>query len=170
MPSTGEVLDAGCGTGENALFLASRGLSVLGVDWSGRAIEMARAKAAERDSTADFVTGDATDLAVLDRTFDTVIDSGLFHTFDDTERPCYVRALGDVVRPGGVVHLLCFSDREPWGGGPRRVSQAEIREAFVDGWIVESIEAVRFEARMPGGHGAEAWHATIRRTKPGATD
>jgi SAM-dependent methyltransferase len=161
----GDVLDAGCGTGENALFLASRGLVVTGVDWSPLAIERARAKAAERRLSARFDVADALDLASLDRSFDGVLDCGLFHTFDDHDRARYVASLAAVVRPGGVLHLLCFSDREPWGGGPRRVGEAEIHAAFADGWTVRSVEAARFAMRLHDV-GAQAWHATIERAAP----
>ena len=91
------------------------------------------------------------------------MDSGLFHAFDDADRARYVASLARVMGPGAILHLLCFSDREPWGGGPRRVSQQEIRDSFADGWMVRDIEPFRFEARIPGSGGAEAWHATIER-------
>src|ERR1700754_3202071 len=55
----GAVLDAGCGTGENALHLASLGLSVLGVDVAETALAIARDKAAQRDIDAEFALADA---------------------------------------------------------------------------------------------------------------
>jgi SAM-dependent methyltransferase len=156
------VLDAGCGTGENALFLAARGLEVVGVDAAPTAIERARAKAVERDLPARFEVGDALELSTLGRAFAAVLDCGLFHTFGDADRRHYVSSLSSVVEPAGIVHVLCFSDREPWGGGPRRITKAEIRQAFADGWSVESIEPARFATRLHDD-GALAWHATIVR-------
>jgi cyclopropane fatty-acyl-phospholipid synthase-like methyltransferase len=164
------VLDAGCGTGENALFLASRGHRVLGVDYVAAAVERARAKAEERGVSAKFEVGSALELARLGQTFETVIDCGLFHTFDDEERRQYVVALGAAVRPGGRCFILCFSDREPPGAGPRRVTQDEILEAFRDGWVVESIRESRFrttdhpETRTFSPGGPQAWLATIARS------
>lgn len=165
---TGSVLDAGCGTGENAIYLASRGHEVLGVDYVSKAIDQAKAKAADRDSTARFEVADATQLDQLGRTFDSVIDCGLFHTFTDEDRPRYVKSLAAVVRPGGRAHILCFSDKEPPGQGPRRVTEAEIRDAFREGWTVESIEPTRFQSLdhpetrnfTPGG--PHAWLARVR--------
>jgi SAM-dependent methyltransferase len=159
----GPVLDAGCGTGENALHLARVGLDVLGIDWSPLAIERARSKARDRGLTARFEVADALDLGRLAQAFDSVLDCGLFHTFDDPGRARYVEGLATVVQPRGILHLLCFSDREPWGGGPRRVTHDEIREAFANGWNVALIEPERFATLVHDG-GALAWHATIERS------
>jgi len=158
----GSVLDAGCGTGENALHLAALGHAVLGVDFSVAAIERAAAKAVDRGLPAEFVVADALDLAELGRTFDTVIDVGLFHTFSDAERPRYAASLGAALRPGGRAFLLCWSDRNPFGRGPRRVSPAEIRETFRDGWRVEAVDAEWLDTRLPEGR-IRAWQARIAR-------
>lgn len=158
----GEVLDIGCGTGENAMLLASRGLHVVGVDWAAAAVEMARAKAAERSLEVEFEVADALRLDGLGRSFGTIVDSALFHTFSDEARTGYAPSLGSVTRPGSMLYLLCFSELEPWGGGPRRVTQAEIRDAFADGWIVRSIVPERYEIRFRPGY-ALAWLATMER-------
>src|SRR5580693_2940275 len=142
---TGRLLDAGCGTGENALLAASRGADVTGVDVAPRAIARARAKAAARGLAARFEVGDALDLGALGLSFGTVIDSGLFHVFDDPARARYVTSLGTVLEPGGTCYLMCFSDRQPGDFGPRRVSRDELTAAFADGWTVEDITADTFE-------------------------
>lgn len=129
----GRVLDVGCGTGENALYLAQRGHAVLGLDFVPAAIDRARAKAGERQSTAEFQVADALELSKLGQRFDTIIDCGLFHTFSDEERPVFVRGLHEALVPGGRLFILCFSDAEPGDEGPRRVSQSEIHAAFADG-------------------------------------
>ncbi len=169
----GSVLDAGCGTGENALYLASRGHEVWGVDFVPVAIERAMHKAEQRGLGVRFQVADALELDKLARTFDTVIDCGLFHTFGDEERPAYVAGLARVVRPGGRFHMLCFSDREPPGEGPRRVTQREIRDTFRDGWEVREIREARFAiVDQPDGPrfspgGPKGWVATIVRTSGG---
>ena len=160
----GQLLDAGCGRGEQALLAAAHGADAMGVDISPAAIEQARRKAAERGLTVRFEVADALNLGQLGLTFDTVIDSGLFHTFDDDGRARYVTSLASVLRPGGTCYLMCFSDRQPGEFGPRRVRQDELRAASSDGWAVESIVADAFEvnAGFPG-RTAQAWLATIRR-------
>lgn len=165
----GAVLDAGCGTGENALYLAARGHEVWGIDYIPVAVERAVAKARERGLDVHFREANALELGSLGRQFVTLIDCGLFHTFVDEDRPAYVAALAQVMRPGGRVHILCFSDQEPPGEGPRRVTQQEIRDAFRDGWHVESIRASSFTtADYPGAPrfspgGPKAWLATLTR-------
>ena len=89
----GAVIDVGCGTGENALELSARGLAVIGVDASPRAIEKARMKAVERGSSAEFLVADVLELETLERRFRTALDCGVFHVFDDRERRSTSRAL-----------------------------------------------------------------------------
>ena len=158
------VLDAGCGTGENALELAARGFDVVGIDGSSSAIRRAGEKSATRGLPVAFMVADALDLVALGRIFESVLDCGLFHTFADDERSRYVDGLAAVVAPGGTVSLLCFSDEEPWDGGPRRLTRDEIRASFADGWGVESIVRERFATLgYPAAGGARAWRASIVR-------
>jgi SAM-dependent methyltransferase len=163
---TGRVLDVGCGTGEHTLLAAAHGAVATGVDIAPRAVAAARAKAAERGLSAEFLVGDALHLERLGTRFDVVLDSGVFHVFDDEHRPRYVASLAAVLRPGGRYHLLCFSDRTPGTWGPRRVTEQELRTAFADGWVVERIEPAEFELAdaNPFGPGASAWFATFARS------
>jgi SAM-dependent methyltransferase len=166
---TGSVLDAGCGTGENALFFASKGQTVLGIDFLDGPIQEARRKAGTRFPNAEFLTMDALDLTDLKRTFDSVVDSGLFHVFSDDDRARYVAGLAQVTKPGGRLFLLCFSNEEPGTQGPRRVSEQELRAAFATGWSIEEVRPTRFEIRSDlkdvsfSEGGPKAWFSVIRR-------
>jgi SAM-dependent methyltransferase len=156
----GSVLDIGCGSGENAIYLASQGHDVWGIDAAGRAIAMARKKAELRNVPVRFEMGDALHLEGVGRTFDTIIDCGLFHTFSDAGRRLYVDGLTHVARPGTTLFLLCFSDEEPNWGGPRRVGQSDIRASFGAPWAVERIDASRFSSRLSSA-GSHAWLAQV---------
>ena len=83
---TGPVLDAGCGTGDNALFFAARGHRVTGIDFVEEAIRRARVKAAERGLPVEFLVKDATTLGDWGERFASVIDCGLFHGCSDDDR------------------------------------------------------------------------------------
>ncbi|MHB8680897.1 MAG: class I SAM-dependent methyltransferase [Acidimicrobiales bacterium] len=159
----GRVLDVGCGTGEHALLAAARGHDAVGLDSSPRAIELAEQKAAERGVHARFVVWDALGLAELGEQFDTVLDCGLFHIFDDSDRAAFVHSLASAVVGGGRYHMLCFSDRQPGDWGPRRVTQDEIVRAFASGWTVDSIEPAVIEITIDPA-GALAWQVAVTRT------
>jgi SAM-dependent methyltransferase len=166
---TGPVLDAGCGTGEHALYFAGRGHLVIGIDFVEEVIRRARRKAAERGQSVQFLVKDALTLADWDERFASVIDFGLFHVFSDHDRRCYVEGLAQVLKPGGRLFLMCFSNEEPGTDGPRRISQQELYEAFADGWQVESIQRARAElnpdfteVKFSEG-GPKMWFAIIRR-------
>jgi len=166
---TGSILDAGCGTGDSSLFFAGRGDQVTGIDFLEEPIKRARLKAAERGAAVTFLVKDALTLADWNERFDNVIDSGLFHVFADEQRAQYVCGLATILKPGGRVFLMCFSDQEPGADGPRRVSKQDLHRAFADGWQVESIESYQIETRKGlqeftfSKGGPMAWFAIIRR-------
>jgi SAM-dependent methyltransferase len=161
------VLDAGCGTGEHALLLASRGHRVVGIDVAAQAIARARAKAERQPGEPPiFLVGDVLDPAAVAALgpFDVALDVGLFHALADEDRPRYAAGLASVVRPSGRAFVLCWSDRNPFGFGPRRVTRRELRATFsaAGGWRVDGIEAEELASRLPGGR-VHAWLARLTR-------
>ncbi|MGW0179934.1 class I SAM-dependent methyltransferase [Nocardia sp. NPDC003345] len=159
---TGTVLDAGCGTGENTLHIAALGLPVVGFDIAETAVATAREKAERAGIGVEFVTADARDLGGLGRRFDTVLDCGLFHSFDPAERPAYLASLAGVTEPGATLYLLCFSDQGA-APGPHPVTGEELRAAFDrPGWRIDAVDSERLETRFHE-QGAPAWSARIER-------
>jgi cyclopropane fatty-acyl-phospholipid synthase-like methyltransferase len=167
---TGSVLDAGCGTGDTALFLAQRGCKVTGIDFLEVPIQRAQRKAAEKSVAVTFLVKDAMTLKDWTERFDNVIDSGLFHVFDDQDRRRYVEGLATVLKSDGRLFLMCFSDEEPGTQGPTRVSKEELKNSFDEGWNIESIEPVQIEVRPDlkdftfSEGGPKAWFVVVRRS------
>ena len=167
---TGSIFDSGCGTGENALFFAKRGHKVTGIDFLPEPVSIAKQKATERGLNVTFLVMDALTLTDLTQVFDTVIDSGLFHVFSDDDRRRYVDGLASVLKPGGRLYLLRFSDDEPGTQGPRRVSEKEIKDTFADGWAIQSIERSQYEVRPDPNDesfkdgGPRAWFVVVKRS------
>jgi SAM-dependent methyltransferase len=162
------VLDAGCGTGEHALLAAAGGANVFGVDLAVAAIERARRKAVERGLSARFEAGDVLSMSLPSDGFDVVVDSGLFHSFDDADRARYVDVLRRATRAGAAVYLACFSDRQPGDWGPRRVTRDELEVAFNDGWSIESIEPATFIINpVMDVTEVQAWLLEARRSEDG---
>ena len=159
----GPALDVGCGTGEHALLLASLGLEVVAVDVAETALAIGREKARQRGIAVEFGVADALQLNALGRTFQTVLDCGLFHTFDAAERSAYAASLATVTERGGTLYVLCFSDEGP-DAGPHPIRQVDLRTAFGPnaGWEITTIQPSRVLTRMHD-HGVPAWLATIAR-------
>lgn len=174
---SGTVLDPGCGAGEHTILLTRLGYDVLGADFAPHALAQARENAQQHGVDARFQAADALKFgeALGEGRFDTVVDSALFHVFDDASRPAYVESLHAVCRPGAVVHVLALSDREP-GFGPR-IAESVIRDAFGahPGFTVESVEPSTYRGLAPAEDAAElglepgertdvaAWLARVRR-------
>ena len=146
------VLDVGCGTGENALYFAQNGFSVVGIDLSTRAISRAKEKADEREVNVDFRVANALSLNHEAGHFDHVVDSGLFHTFNDADRITFAHEIACVLAGHGRYFMLCFSDKEPtnWGG-PWRITREEIEATFSPlfkiNYIRESVFATRIHSK-----------------------
>ena len=169
---TGKVLDIGCGAGEHTILLARLGYDVVGVDFAPHAVEQARANAVARGVDALFEVGDALHLGA-EPGYDTVVDSALFHVFDDADRATYVTSLHTACRPGGVVHVLALSERGR-GFGPE-VSEDTIRMAFGAGWELEALDVTTYRGvvgevhsealGVPVGSRVDepAWLARVRR-------
>ncbi|MEA2369888.1 MAG: hypothetical protein QOH12_282 [Solirubrobacteraceae bacterium] len=158
----GRVLDVGCGTGEHALYFASRGIAVLGIDASAIAIERAVEKGRPRGLAARFAIGDIEALDELGESFDTITDSGCLHTLSDEAMARAISSAHAVLTPGGMYWLMCFNEHAI-GPGPRRITRDRIAALFADGWKVTSIEPARFKLVGGDAFSPTAWLAGIQR-------
>jgi ubiquinone/menaquinone biosynthesis C-methylase UbiE len=163
---TGTVLDAGCGTGDNAIYLAKQGYTVTGLDAAPSAIAHARSKTEQLRLTIELAVADALELTAYQDRFETIVDSGLFHTFSDTDQARYLASLHRAGRGGARLHVLAISDMATGSQGPRRLTETEMRGAFTDGWVLDDLERVAMSGALPGEpHRVDipSWLATAHR-------
>jgi cyclopropane fatty-acyl-phospholipid synthase-like methyltransferase len=158
----GRVLDVGCGTGENALYLSKREYTVIGVDVASAAISKARKKAWSKEINGLFMVHDALHLETIGLKFDSIIDSGLFHVFSDEARKKFVQSIRSALRINGTYLMICLSDEEPPGWGPRRVTQKEIQNSFKEGFRINYIRRGFFETATPTKP-IPAWSVSLTR-------
>jgi ubiquinone/menaquinone biosynthesis C-methylase UbiE len=153
-----KVLDVGSGPGENAIFLAENGFSVVGIDFTPEAVEIAQDRARQHGVDVKFIVGNVLDLDsyFASNTFDYVIDSGLFHSIHPQSLNRFVEKIRNVLKPNGIYFMLCFSDKEPPGFGPRRLSKEMIRRTLEPSFSIKYIHDTIFESRIHQG-GAKAY-------------
>jgi SAM-dependent methyltransferase len=151
----GRALDVGCGTGTNAIWLAQRGYTVLGVDIAPLAIERARAKLqgniACRFETLDFLAA-----RPEGEPFQLVFDRGCFHVFDDAaDRAKFAAQVASVLAPDGLwLSLIGSTEGPPRDMGPPRRSMRDIAEAIEPHLELVSLRSAEFgDTPQP----AKAW-------------
>ena len=137
--NAGRVLDIGCGTGTNVLFLAERGFDASGIDISRVAIKRAVAKARERSLKCSFYLLDFTETEAVSKTFSTfdiLLDVGCLHSLSARDREMYVDSLKLISRPGSLYLLWCFLRGRPWAYGPPGVDEQEVERRLSDQFLI----------------------------------
>ncbi|HUB05645.1 MAG TPA: class I SAM-dependent methyltransferase [Myxococcales bacterium] len=146
--AAGRVLDIGSGPGTQAIELAAQGFDVVGSDLSAAAVAGATKRAASAgQGRVRFVQDDILK-SHLEGPFEAIFDRGCFHVLPPECRSTYVRTVGHLLAPGGILFLKCFSDQQPGSEGPYRLSPADVRSAFGGALDVLSIERTVFQGNV----------------------
>ena len=115
----GRALDLACGEGRNAVWLAERGWTVRGVDFSGVALEKAKKLAKARGVDAEWVHADLLEYGPEPAAYDLVVV--LYLQIPAAERRTVLRRAAGALAPGGVLLVVAHdsSNLEHGWGGPR---------------------------------------------------
>jgi SAM-dependent methyltransferase len=153
---TGRALDLGCGTGTNSIYLAQKGFHVVAVDFSAKAIEIARGKARQAGAAIDFYLNDVTQLDFVREPFDLVLDVGCFHGLDDSARKRYASNLVRLTCPGSIFLLYAFDHRTSLFGRVGATSE-QIGELFHP-----CFNLTRVDHGMDHGDHSSTWYLLTR--------
>lgn len=162
-PKPARVLEVGCGTGTNALWLAGQGCTVLGIDIAPRAIAKAKAKAeASAASRARFAVVDFLHDELPDaEPFDFVFDRGVLHVFDEaSERERFAARVAAQLVPGGTwLSLIGSTEGPPREEGPPRRNLGELADAIEPVLEILELRSIAFDIATP----ARAWWLVARK-------
>lgn len=143
----GNFLDLGTGPGTQALQLSKYGFKVTGSDISQSAIE--KAKALSDDIY--FVVDDILNSKLAPKKFDFILDRGIFHTFDVSQRPQYVAQITQILNDNGILFLKCMSVNEknlPDNAMPHKLSKQEMIDSFNDDFDIQKITNTVFRGTL----------------------
>ena len=148
----GEVLDPGTGPGHHAIYLASMGYSVTGIDSSPTAIERAKENARKAGVSVNFLVADAITLEGLENRFDTVVDCAFYHVFSEVPEAttAYARALHRATKPGARLYMFEFGPGNINGiGAPRSLSEDDFLKVFPDaGWEITYLAPATYQVNL----------------------
>ena len=139
------AIDLGCGTGTNAVYLATLGFAVTGVDCAPRALELARGKEAAAGVRVEWIEADVQHFGAGLQPFDLVFDRGCYHCCRRVDLHGYRETLMNIMRPGSQLLLLCGNANEQTEEGPPRVTEQEVRDDLGPLIDFEFIREFRFE-------------------------
>jgi SAM-dependent methyltransferase len=156
-----KAIDLGCGAGNYAIYLASLGFDVTGIDISRAAITIARKQAEKKGVKCNFLVGDVlSEFQEIPQTFDFAYDWELLHHIFPERRKKYVENVRRLLRPGGKYFSVCFSEKDPGFSGSgkyRRTplgtvlyfsSEDELRELFEPYFIIEELKMIETRGKV----------------------
>jgi len=159
----GKALVLGCGTGTNAVYLASKGFEVTGVDVAPTALVLAEKLATKNKVKVRWLVADVVLLPDIGE-FDFIFDRGCYHHVQKYDAAGFVKSMDSRTKGGAHFLLLAGNANEPRHGGPPRVEETQLVDNFAKTWDFVSLKEIRFESQDPTRkNGPWAWSALMRR-------
>ncbi len=146
----GKALEIGCGTGDNALFLAEKGFEVVGTEIVEQAQEAACKKAKKRGKECRFVLMDILEREIPGGPFVFAFDRGCFHSFDSEEkRKRFARSVKEHLGAGGYwLSLIGNADEDRKGPGPPQRTALEIVQAVEPFFEIILLQSGHFDSNL----------------------
>ena len=145
--NTGNFLDLGTGPGTQALQLLNYNFDVTGTDISQSAID----KAKKLSPKITFLVDDVLKSNFSDKKFDFILDRGIFHIFEISQRSQYVKEVKRILNDNGILFLKCMSVEEkntPDNEMPHKLSKQEIIDYFGNDFTIEKINDTFFSGNL----------------------
>ena len=128
-----KVLELGCGAGRNAIYLAKKGCSVVGVDLSENALEWAKKRISEEDVNVELVCANIFDLDFQQESFDFIYDSGCFHHIAPHRRVSYIEIINRLLKQDGYFALCSFEENGTYGGSALTDEEVYLKRSLEGG-------------------------------------
>ncbi len=148
-PKKGRCLEVGCGTGDLSIYLAKRGLEVIGIDFIQKPIDAAKAKAIAENIDIKFEVRDAFELDYDANMFDYIFDGGFLHNLTDEYIEKFERIAFKLLKPDGH-YIVCGVSHSQGYPGPREIADSALHKYFGKRWIIQEIYEVSFENHLNG--------------------
>jgi cyclopropane fatty-acyl-phospholipid synthase-like methyltransferase len=134
--AAGRALDMGSGNGTKAIFMATHGWRVTGVEAVPRAITESRRRAGKAGVKIDFREGDVTRLQQLglEPGYTLIFDFGCYHGLNGKQRDAYMRGVNSVAGEGSTLLMMGFTKPSPPVTTP--VTEADLRSRFGADWTI----------------------------------
>lgn len=157
------VLELGCGTGVNSVYLASQGFEVTAIDVAPTAIQAAEERARKAGVKVRWIHADVLNPPALEP-FDLIFDRGCYHGVRRQNAAGYLKTVKSLCQPGGRILILAGNANEPPPAyGPPRVEETELVGDFAAAFDFERLREIRFDTANPDAQGALAWSLLLRR-------
>ena len=162
-----KALEIGCGTGDNALWLAEQNFEVVGVDFSEIAITKAREKAAKANVTCMFAVLNFLKTHVDGAPFGFVFDRGCFHVLDSADdRETSAEQVNSYLAENGLwLSLIGSADEQQLTEGPPKLTARDIVGVVEPFFEILSLTSSHFEAHLPAT--PRAWVCLMRKRRAG---